>query len=98
MHTIIDIKQLSSSQRSVLAASAANRGIVQVEMRIDAHGWVVVAGQQVCADPQSRDVAEQTLRAVSELQELQLLRAAAKRGQYELTNIGWEMSRKLRLA
>lgn len=96
MHTIVDIENLTPPQRALLAATAANRGKVAVAMRIDAHGWVAVAGKQVFADPASRDVAEQHLQAIGELQELQLLRAAGRRGEYELTNIGWEMSRKLR--
>src|SRR5690606_20298068 len=96
VHTIVDIENLSPSQRAILAATAANRGRVQVAMRIDAHGWAAVAGRQVFADSQSREVAEEHVRAVNELQDMQLLRASARRGQYELTNIGWEMSRKLR--
>lgn len=96
MHTLVGIENLSPSQRAILAATAANRGKIKVAMRIDAHGWVAIAGRTVFADPQSREVAEEHLQAVTELQEMQLLRAAGRRGEYELTNIGWEMSRKLR--
>ena len=59
MHTIVDVENLSPSQRAILAATAANRGKVQVAMRVDAHGWVAVVGRQVFADPHSREVAEE---------------------------------------
>ena len=98
MHTLIDIDKLSSVQRALLMATATNKGTLQIAMRVDAHGWVVMAGKRVFADPHSREFAEEHLAGVGQLQELQLLRAAGKRGQYELTNVGWEMSRKLRHA
>jgi hypothetical protein len=96
VHTIIDVASLSPEEKCLLAATAANRGKMQVAMRVDAHGRVAMVGRRVFADPQSRDVAEKHLNAVSRLQDLQLLRAAGKRDHYELTNVGWEMSRRLR--
>ena len=81
---------------NLLAATAANRGRLQVATRVEAHGRVVMPGWPMFADTHSRQVAEQYLQAVSRLQELQFIRAADKRDHYELTNVGWEMSRRLR--
>lgn len=96
MHTIIAVENLTPLQQELLAAIAANRGLLAIVTRVDLHGHVVAAGKQVFADSRDRTVADAYLAAIPELQAMQLLRSGAKRGHYELTNIGWEMSRKLR--
>jgi hypothetical protein len=96
VHTIVDVASLSPEETSLLAATAANRGHLQVATRLDAHGRVAMVGRRIFADSASRELAEQYLQAVGRLQELQLVRPAGKRDHYELTNVGWEMSRRLR--
>jgi hypothetical protein len=46
-------------------------------------------------DRRNREVAQRYLEALHELVKLQILRSAGASEHYELTNVGWEISRKL---
>ncbi len=57
-------------------------------------GRAVCANRKSFFDSDDPSVALRYIEAVQSLVELQLLREAGARSNYELTNFGWEMSRK----
>lgn len=92
---MFDVSSLSRIECELLRAAAANRGQLQVVMRSNTNGRAVVAGKKVFTDPADREVAQRYLAELPRLQEKQLARQSGSRNTYELTNAGWELSRKL---
>jgi len=95
MHTLVDVHELSPEEQDMLRAAAANQGALDIAVRADTRGRAVCAGQKKFFDPTDRDVAQRYISVVTRLKELQLLRAATARNSYELTNFGWQLTRKL---
>jgi hypothetical protein len=95
MHTVVDVCELSCEEQELLRAAAANQGELQVVVRADTRGQAVCAGRKKFYDPADRSVAQRHVSLVVRLKEFRLLRGAAMRNSYELTNFGWQLSRKL---
>lgn len=95
MHTIDDPQSLTEEQQQVIRAAAHNHGVVAVQVSARTRGRAVCAGRTGFFDPNSRDVALQYIEALHDLVDLQILRSAGARENYELTNSGWQISRKL---
>ncbi len=95
MHTLVDVHELSPEEQELLRAAAANQGALEVAVRADTRGLAVCAGKKKFYDPTNREMAQRYISLVSRLKELQLLRAATARNSYELTNFGWQLTRKL---
>lgn len=89
-------EDLSHEQRELLAAAAADRGQLTVQMSPRAGGRAVCAGRQTFFAINDPQFAVRYLDAVRFLVEQQLLREAGKRDRFELTNGGWELSRVCR--
>ncbi len=96
--TICDPAQLTSQQYELIRVAKHNRGQLTVAVRSDTHGLAVrgrMAGRDVrFFDPQDPSVAEQHLSALRELVD-HLLLSQRSRDVYELTNLGWHLSRKI---
>ena len=95
MHLIADARNLTNEEQALIRAATANQGVLEVAMRAETHGWAVVAGKKKFFDPKDRSVAESYISLLSRLKDLELIHEAANRKAYELTNFGWQLSRKL---
>ncbi len=95
MHTIGDVLSLSAAEQDLVRAALGNQGVLEIALRADTHGRAVVAGRKKFFDPQDRTVAEHYISLLAQLKHLELIRESASKNRYELTNIGWQMSRKL---
>jgi hypothetical protein len=95
MHTVVDVCELSSQEQELLRAAAANQGELSVVVRADTRGQAVCAGRKKFFDPADRGVAQHYISLVSRLKDFQLVRGAMMRNSYELTNFGWQLTRKL---
>lgn len=95
MHTIADPELLTEEQLDLIRATAANRGTIVVQMSSRTAGRAVCAGRKSFFDREDRAVAKRYIDALHELVQLQVLRNAVARENYELTNSGWQISRKL---
>ena len=95
MHIISDPSLLSREQSRLIAAAAASRGVLKICIRSDTHGRAVCTKSETFCDPDDREVAAGYIRAVKELERVMLLRQAQLKGTFELTNFGWQISRKL---
>jgi hypothetical protein len=78
-----------------LRIAGRNGGKVEISNRSDTHGPAVRAGKDKLYDQQDPTYAQNCCEAVSTLIELQLLRTGESPKHYELTNYGWQISRKL---
>jgi hypothetical protein len=69
--------------------------VLEVVMHAHLHGRAVVAGRKEFFDPKDRSVAEHYICLMARLKDKELIHGAANRKAYELTNFGWQLSRKL---
>lgn len=95
MHEIADAHSLTEAEQELLRAAVGNQGVLEVVMRAELHGRAVVAGRKKFFDPKDRSVAERYLSLLARLKELELVHEAVNKKAYELTNFGWQLSRKL---
>jgi len=96
MHSTFDTQTLSEEQRDVIRAAAAHREKVFIQRSSRTGGRAVCYGHHdAFFDRRDREVAQRYLEALHELVQLQILRSAGVSEHYELTNVGWEISRKL---
>lgn len=95
MHTICAPESLEPAEQAVVAFAAENRGAIEVANRSDTRGPAVRCGRLKLYDPQDPSYAKQCCESIRRLVELQLLRESGKPKHYELTNFGWQLSRKL---
>lgn len=95
MHTIIDVDNFSGAEKELLRAAASNQGVLEVAIRADTRGRAINAGRKKFFDPTDRSVAEHYLSLLSRLIDMELMREMANKNTYELTNFGWQLSRKL---
>ena len=95
MHVITDPSLLSPDQQELIMAAAVSRGKLQICNRSNTYGRVVCTKSTAFSDAEDREVAQRYLRALRELERYLLLREAQVRETYELTNFGWQISRKL---
>ncbi len=95
MHLIADANNLTEGEQELIRAAVGNQGVLEVAVRAETHGMAVVAGRKRFFDPKDRTVAEHYISLLSRLKELELVRAAANKKAYELTNFGWQLSRNL---
>jgi len=95
MHTVADPSELTDEEREMIRAAVANQGVLEIAMRAEMHGRAVVAGRKKFFDPNDRSVAEQYISLLARLKDMELIHEAANKKAYELTNFGWQLSRKL---
>ncbi len=96
MHVISDPNLLSPEQTRLIVAAAANRGALEICIRSNTYGRAVCAKKEAFCDPEDREVATSYIEAVYELEKVLLLRQAQSKSKFELTNFGWQISRKLK--
>ncbi len=95
MHTIAAPESLKPEEQDVVRLAARNSGKLEIATRSDTRGPAVRAGKDKLYNLQDPNYAQKCCDAISELIELQLLRVGDAPKQYELTNFGWQLSRKL---
>jgi hypothetical protein len=95
MHIIADPRTLSDAEQELIRAAVANQGVLEVVTRAEMHGRAVVAGRKRFFSPGDPSVAAQYLTLLARLKELELIHEVANKHAYELTNFGWQLSRKL---
>ena len=95
MHVIADAHDLSEAEQELIRAAVANQGVLEIALRAGMHGRAVVAGKKKFFDPRDRSVAEHYISRMARLKDLELIHEVADRKAYELTNFGWQLSRKL---
>lgn len=95
MHSVVDVHELTDAEQELIRAAVANQGVLEVVTRAETHGRAIVAGRKKFFDPSDRSVAERYISLLVRLKELELIHNAANRKAYELTNFGWQLSRKL---
>jgi len=95
MHVIADAHDLSETAQELIRAAVANQGVLEIALRAEMHGRAVVAGKKKFFDPRDRSVAEHYISQMTRLKDLELIHEVADRKAYELTNFGWQLSRKL---
>jgi hypothetical protein len=95
MHSIVDAGSLSEAERTLIRGAIANQGKLEVVTRAETHGRAVVAGRKKFFDPKDRSVAEHYISLLARLKDLELIHEVADKKAYELTNFGWQLSRKL---
>ena len=95
MHTIVDANNMSDAEKDLIRAAVGNQGVLEVAMRAEMHGRAIVAGRKKFFDPNDRSVAEHYISLLARLRDMELIHEAANKKAYELTNFGWQLSRKL---
>ena len=95
MHTIVEAANLTAEEQELIRAAMLNEGLLEIAMRSETHGRAIVAGRKKFFDPKDRSVAERYIGLLSNLKALELIHEAASKNAYELTNYGWQLSRKL---
>lgn len=95
MHTIVSAESLNPVEQDVLTIGGRNGGKLEVVSRSDTRGPAVRAGKDKLYNPQDPTYARSCCDAIPKLIELQLLRLGTVPKHYELTNFGWQISRKL---
>jgi hypothetical protein len=95
MHTVADPSELTVEEQELIRAAVINQGVLEIAMRAEMHGRAVVAGRKKFFDPKDRSVAEHYISLLARLKDMELIHEAANRKAYELTNFGWQLSRKL---
>ena len=94
--TIHDPSQLTSKQQDIIVAAMEDRGCFQVTIRADTKGKAVRTKKKKFFDAEDKNVASEYVLAVQELVRLLFVQESGKRDQFELTNFGWLIGRKLR--
>jgi len=95
MHTIVEASKLTVAEQALIRAAVVNQGVLEVVTRTETHGRAVVAGRKKFFDPKDRTVAEHYISLLVHLKAMELIHEAANKNAYELTNFGWQLSRKL---
>jgi hypothetical protein len=95
MHTIVEASNLTEAEQDLIRAAVVNQGLLEVATRAETHGRAVVAGRKKFFDPKDRAVAEHYISLLSHLKAMELIHESASKNAYELTNFGWQLSRKL---
>ena len=95
MHTIVEAGNLTDAEQELIRAAVVNQGVLEVVTRSDTRGRAVVAGRKKFFDPKDRAVAEHHISLLAHLKSMELIHEAANKNAYELTNFGWQLSRKL---
>ena len=95
MHTIIEADNLTTAEQDLVRAAMLNQGVLEIATRAETHGRAIVAGRKKFFDPHDRGVAEQYISLLAHLKQMELIHEAANKNAYELTNFGWQLSRKL---
>jgi hypothetical protein len=95
MHTIVEVENLTPQEQELVRAAMLNEGLLEVAMRSETHGRAIVAGRKKFFDPKDRAVADQYISLLANLKAMELIHEAASKNAYELTNFGWQLSRKL---
>ena len=95
MHTIVEVENLTPQEQDLVRAAMLNQGVLEVAVRSETHGRAIVAGRKKFFDPHDRAVAEQYISLLAHLKAMELIHEAANKNAYELTNFGWQLSRKL---
>jgi predicted transcriptional regulator len=96
MHTVTDPSELTREQIELIHAAANNRGSLRVSVRATTKGKAISGKQITFFDPHDPHVAESYIESLHQLEHLLLLQQRGQRANYELTNFGWQMSRKLK--
>lgn len=94
--SINDPSKLSAAQQDIIVAAMEDRGNFQVANRADTHGRAVRTKDEKFFDPTDKEVARGYVDAVKQLERLLFVRESGKRDNYELTNFGWLIGRKLK--
>ena len=95
MHTIIEADNLTAEEQELIRAATINQGVLEIATRSETHGRAIVAGRKKFFDPKDRGVAEHYISLLAHLKQMELIHEAASKNAYELTNFGWQLSRKL---
>jgi len=95
MHIIADASSLTDAEQELILAAVGNQEMLEVATRSDTHGKAVVAGRRRFFSQNDRSVAARYLSVLTRLKELELICPVANKNAYELTNFGWQLSRKL---
>jgi hypothetical protein len=95
MHTMVEVDNLTAAEQELIRAAVGNQGLLEVVNRIECRGRAIVAGKRKFFDPSDRSVADDYLALLPRLQAMALIQLAADKKGYELTNVGWQFSRKL---
>lgn len=95
MHTIVEASNLTEAEQAMIRAAVVNQGVLEIVTRSDTRGRAVVAGRKKFFDPKDRSVAEHHISLLAHLKAMELIHEAANKNAYELTNFGWQLSRKL---
>ncbi len=95
MHVIADISSLTEEEKELILAAVRNGGRLEIAFRAEMRGRAVVVGRRrfFCANDPS--VASRYLATMVHLRELELIHEVSNQNAYELTNFGWQLSRKL---
>jgi hypothetical protein len=95
MHSIADALRLTDDEQELIRAAVGNQGVLDVVTRAETHGRAVVAGKKKFFDPQDRSVAEHYISLLARLRAMEIIHESANKKAYELTNVGWQLSRNL---
>jgi hypothetical protein len=95
MNAILDARNLSEGEQNLIRAAVANQGVLEIVSGTTTRGRAVAAGRMRFFDPNDRSFADQHLAMLSRLIEFCLLREVSDKNAYELTNVGWQLSRTL---
>lgn len=95
MHVIADANELTVAEQELIKAAVGNQGVLEIAIRAETHGRAVIAGRKKFFDPKDRSVAEHYISLLARLKELELIHMVAGKKSYELTNFGWQLSRRL---
>lgn len=95
MHAVVDAQNLTAEEQDLIRAAVGNQGVLEVSMRAETQGRAIVAGKKKFFDPKDRAVAAHYVSLIARLKELELIQAVSNKHAYELTNFGWQLSRKL---
>lgn len=96
MHTIVQVENLTDEERELVRAAMLNQGVLEIATRAETHGRAIVAGRKRFFDAKDRGVAEKYISLLANLKQMELIHEAANKNAYELTNFGWQLSRKLK--
>ena len=95
MHSVANPLALTDDERDLIRAAVANQGVLDLVTRAETHGRAVVAGRKKFFDPKDRSVAEYYISLLASLKAMEIIHESANKKAYELTNVGWQISRKL---
>jgi hypothetical protein len=95
MHLVVRAGDLTEAEQALIRAATENRGRLEVVTRAETRGKAVVAGRAKFFDAKDKSVAAKYIELITRLKSLELIHEVADRKAYELTNVGWQLSRSL---